>query len=119
MSRLPVAVAAAVLAWGAFTGTAVAWATGTLPAGQRGVAGEPGVPGAPGPAGPAGPSGAAGGAGPAGPPGPMGQCWTIVGGGVTADCAALEESRYLERNCSRPNRPDLDEACGRTRPPDD
>lgn len=48
---------------------AVDFASGQLPAGERGPAGAPGPPG---PAGPAGPAGAAGPAGPAGPKGDSG-----------------------------------------------
>jgi hypothetical protein len=50
----------------------------------------------------------------------MGLCTTILGGGVTADCARLGLSRDLERDCNIPNRPDLDEVCGRNlpRPPE-
>jgi collagen triple helix repeat protein len=119
MNRLPTAVAAAVLAWGTFTGTAVAWASGQLPEGDPGPGGTQGPPGPPGSAGPRGAAGPAGEPGPTGPVGPIGPCTTIVGGGVTADCADLRRSFDLERLCSRPDRPDLDEACGRNLLPPD
>lgn len=117
MNGLRLAVAAAVISWGAFAGTAASWASGQLPEGEPGTAGIQGVPGPIGPQGPAGPAGPTGPPGPQGPPGPMGLCRTILGGGVTTDCASLRRSFELEQQCSEPNRPDLDEACGRD-PPD-
>jgi hypothetical protein len=119
VNKLPAAVAAAVLAWGAFTGTALAWATGQLPAGEPGATGLQGPPGPAGPTGPQGPAGASGPGGLAGPAGPMGLCTTILGGGVTTDCADLQRSTDLERECNQPNRPDLDEVCGRNLLPPD
>lgn len=113
MNGLRLAIAAAVVSWGAFTGTAASWASGQLPRGDPGIPGIQGVQGPSGPVGPTGPAGPSGPPGPLGPTGPMGLCRTILGGGVTGDCSSLRRSFELEQQCSEPDRPDLDEACGR------
>ncbi|NUT07324.1 MAG: hypothetical protein HOV76_28005 [Hamadaea sp.] len=117
MNRLRVAIAAAVISWGAFAGTAASWATGHLPRGVPGDPGVQGVPGVSGKRGPVGPVGPSGPPGPSGPAGPMGLCRSVLGDGTPADCSSIRRGLDLEGECSQPGRPDLDQVCGR--PPSD